>query len=102
MASMSKKKCSMWVSFSFSDFWWKDASVWLALLPTSNVTELGETKRHDEERCFGKLTQPIPNWSQIASTRFLVFSSISIKSGQGRVNPSSFHLRVASMPIFEP
>ena len=45
---------------------------------------------------------PIANCSQIASTRFLVFPSISMRSGQGRVKPSSFHLRVASMPIFEP
>ena len=31
-----------------------------------------------------------------------VFSSIRISSGQGRVNPSLGHLRVASTPIFEP
>src|ERR1700731_2448089 len=35
-------------------------------------------------------------------TRDLVFSSIRISSGQGRVKPSLAHLRVASMPIFEP
>jgi len=37
-----------------------------------------------------------------ASTRFLVSSSINISSGHGRVNPSDAHLRVASIPIFDP
>jgi hypothetical protein len=35
-------------------------------------------------------------------TRTLVASSIKISSGHGRVNPSAAHLRVASIPIFEP
>jgi len=35
-------------------------------------------------------------------TTALVFSSIRISSGQGRVKPSLAHLRVASTPIFEP
>jgi hypothetical protein len=39
---------------------------------------------------------------QSAFTRALVASSIKISSGHGRVNPSAAHLRVASMPIFEP
>jgi hypothetical protein len=32
----------------------------------------------------------------------LVARSISIMAGQGRLKPSAFHLRVASMPILEP
>jgi hypothetical protein len=39
---------------------------------------------------------------QSAWTRALVASSITISSGQGRVNPSVAHFRVASIPIFEP
>src|SRR5579875_1411822 len=38
----------------------------------------------------------IPSLFQIASTRALVAASISIIGGQGRVNPSAAHLRVAS------
>jgi len=32
----------------------------------------------------------------------LTSADISITPGQGRVNPSPGHLRVASIPIFEP
>jgi len=45
---------------------------------------------------------PMPNAFQIASTRCLTSGLISMTSGQGRVKPSSGHLRVASTPIFEP
>jgi len=38
----------------------------------------------------------------LLSTSAFVFASITISSGQGRVNPSLAHLRVASIPIFEP
>src|SRR5712692_727078 len=37
-----------------------------------------------------------------ASTLFFVASSINISSGHGRVKPSDAHLRVASIPIFDP
>jgi hypothetical protein len=37
-----------------------------------------------------------------ASTRFFVASSIKISSGHGRIKPSDVHLRVASIPIFDP
>lgn len=43
-----------------------------------------------------------PSFSQIASIFALVAPSISIIAGHGRVKPSARHLRVASMPIFEP
>ena len=43
-----------------------------------------------------------PSDAQIASTLAFVAVSISIIAGHGRSNPSAFHLRVASMPIFEP
>src|SRR5450830_918302 len=43
-----------------------------------------------------------PSFAHISSTRFLVSASISISFGQLRVNPSSGHFRVASMPIFDP
>jgi hypothetical protein len=43
-----------------------------------------------------------PNSFHFLSTSALVFSSIWISSGQGRVKPSLGHLRVASMPIFDP
>jgi hypothetical protein len=36
------------------------------------------------------------------STSARVFASITISSGHGRVNPSVDHLRVASIPIFDP
>src|SRR5262249_47332104 len=39
---------------------------------------------------------------QSSSTRARTSSLIRITSGHGRMNPSSFHLRVASMPILEP
>src|SRR6266550_2137800 len=45
---------------------------------------------------------PIPSLSHIASTRSFVAGSISITLGQLRVNPSSGHFRVASIPIFDP
>jgi hypothetical protein len=38
----------------------------------------------------------------LLSTRALVLESMRISSGQGRVKPSLAHLRVASMPIFDP
>ena len=44
----------------------------------------------------------MPSSFHFLSTRALVFSSIRISSGLGRVKPSLDHLRVASMPIFEP
>ncbi len=44
----------------------------------------------------------IPSEGQRRSTRSLTSADISIASGQGRRNPSSFHLRVASMPILLP
>src|SRR2546425_3307891 len=44
----------------------------------------------------------IPRSRHIASTRAFVPSSITIRFGHSRVKPSSFHLRVASIPIFEP
>jgi hypothetical protein len=44
----------------------------------------------------------IPKSFHFLSTSALVFSSIRISSGQGRLKPSLGHLRVASMPIFEP
>lgn len=37
-----------------------------------------------------------------SSTRRFTSGDISITPGQGRVNPSPGHLRVASTPIFEP
>jgi hypothetical protein len=43
-----------------------------------------------------------PSFDHMASTLALVARSISIIAGHGRSNPSAFHLRVASMPIFEP
>jgi len=43
-----------------------------------------------------------PSSFHFLSTSALVFSSIWISSGQGRVKPSLGHLRVASMPIFDP
>jgi hypothetical protein len=47
-------------------------------------------------------TYSMPSSFHFLSTSALVFSSIRISSGQGRVNPSLAHLRVASIPIFDP
>src|SRR5271170_3771233 len=44
----------------------------------------------------------IPNLAQMLSTLAVVLRSISSIAGQGRSNPSAFHLRVASIPIFDP
>lgn len=46
--------------------------------------------------------QERPAFFHRASTRLCTSALIVITSGQGRWKPSSFHLRVASMPIFEP
>ena len=43
-----------------------------------------------------------PSRDHIASTLAFVSASISIIAGHGLSNPSAFHFRVASMPIFEP
>src|ERR1700692_1282810 len=43
-----------------------------------------------------------PNLFQMASTRARVEGSMAIICGHGRVKPSAFHLRVASMPILLP
>src|SRR5579859_1748966 len=39
---------------------------------------------------------------QIASILAFVSSSMRISSGHGLMNPSDFHFRVASIPIFDP
>ncbi len=44
----------------------------------------------------------IPKLAQRLSTFFLTSGSMTISSGQGRAKPSVGHLRVASIPIFEP
>ncbi len=44
----------------------------------------------------------MPSPAHFASTARRVASSITIRSGHSRVNPSSGHLRVASTPILEP
>src|ERR1700683_1511858 len=46
--------------------------------------------------------QSSPSSFHFLSTSALVFSSIRISSGQGRVKPSLGHLRVASLAIFDP
>lgn len=43
-----------------------------------------------------------PDFFHNSSTRFFTSGDISITPGQGRVKPSAGHLRVASIPIFEP
>src|SRR5580704_4867563 len=43
-----------------------------------------------------------PNLFQMASTRVRVVGSMAIICGHGRLKPSAFHLRVASMPILLP
>ena len=47
-------------------------------------------------------TRHSPARFQSSSTRALTSGVIRITSGQGRVKPSSRHLRVASTPIFDP
>ncbi len=53
-----------------------------------------------EHRCLHNLHSP--SFAQIASTLAFVAPSISIIAGHGRSNPSAFHFRVASIPIFDP
>src|SRR6266849_362405 len=58
------------------------------------------------QNCAGSQDYPIPNSLASAfhlpSTSARVLASITISSGQGRANPSVDHLRVASIPIFDP
>jgi hypothetical protein len=65
--------------------------------------------RLERARSHSRIWRPIysiPNSLASAfhfpSTSARVFASIAISSGHGRPNPSVDHLRVASMPIFEP
>jgi hypothetical protein len=52
---------------------------------------------------FNGATKPYrPDFFHNSSTRRFMSAGISITPGQGRVNPSPGHLRVASIPIFEP
>src|SRR5688500_13977722 len=51
---------------------------------------------------FRRSANLIPSRGHISSTRRFVSSSISIRSGHSRSNPSSFHFRVASIPILLP
>ena len=44
----------------------------------------------------------MPSFGHISSTRRLVSASIVISSGHSRSKPSSFHFRVASIPILLP
>src|SRR4051794_40912045 len=48
------------------------------------------------------LTPYSPAFFHKSSTRFFTSPLISITPGQGRVKPSLGHLRVASIPIFDP
>jgi len=59
-------------------------------------------KDTDDLRASWALDRTCRRSFHFLSTSALVFSSISISSGQGRVKPSLAHLRVASIPIFEP
>jgi addiction module HigA family antidote len=61
-----------------------------------------KSTRHGSRRDFPTGNQSNPRSFHFLSTSALVFSSMRISSGQGRVNPSLDHLRVASMPIFDP
>src|SRR6267142_674845 len=54
------------------------------------------------DRMRSRRSYSIPKSFHFLSTCALVFSSIRISSGQGRVKPSVGHLRVASIPILEP
>src|SRR6202041_3445679 len=62
--------------------------------------------KSDGQECLSHTSYSIPssfaNAFHLPSTNALVFASITISSGQGRGKPSVGHLRVASMPIFEP
>ena len=85
---------------------------------TNKLTALctGETPPSSSSVCRQSMCQPDrglqPEWRDLLHSnpnsfhRFvtcaLVFSSMRISSGQGRLKPSLGHLRVASTPIFEP
>ena len=62
--------------------------------------------KSDGQECPPHTNQSIPNSLarafHLPSTNALVFASITISSGHGRVKPSVAHFRVASMPILEP
>ena len=64
---------------------------------------VGPPLRHPaRERLVKVHHRSSPSRGHSSSTFFFTASSISIRSGHGRVKPSSGHLRVPSMPIFEP
>ena len=84
---------------------------WKSTRHSWNPTREKQVPRHSSprERGCGRLgmtklsgVYSSPSSFHFLSTSALVFSSIRISSGQGRVKPSLGHLRVASMPIFDP
>jgi hypothetical protein len=82
-----------------------DKSVELALDPTAGsgcLHVVGDKLRKRERGACAYMRYSRPSSFHFLSTRALVLSSIRISSGQGRLKPSLGHLRVASMPIFEP
>src|SRR5207249_7270448 len=69
------------------------------------VREPDEVGVTDEQRLTGKrlrFAHASPSSFHIASTFAFVAASITILLGHSRANPSSFHLRVASIPILDP
>src|SRR6185312_8298179 len=70
------------------------------------VWKLHEVHVPDHARCTMKCLpftcRHSPSSPHMASTRAFVASSIVIRAGQLRVNPSSGNLRVASIPILDP
>jgi hypothetical protein len=69
---------------------------------TRNRPRIGTARFYQSNSIDPLLELQIPSFPHIASTFAFVAASISIIAGHGRSNPSAFHLRVASMPIFDP
>ena len=71
------------------------------------LTQVGQASRpvhlraDSDHRTAGRLSYS-PAFFHNSSTRRFTSAFIVITSGHGRVKPSPGHLRVASMPIFDP
>lgn len=91
-------------SFTASAFWSSEHDVWFSEEGRREEFAAGAFGRATNREIYCQEIDCRYRFSvfQSAWTRTLVASSITISSGQGRVNPSVAHFRVASIPIFEP
>src|SRR5450759_2990942 len=71
-------------------------------VPSSQSPVAASTAEYENQIAFYSMPNSFASAFHLLSTSARVFASITISSGHGRAKPSVDHLRVASMPIFEP